>query len=177
MLSEFSGTRTSEAEALHAFHGCARARAHLMFMYGYPVLAGCSCMPRVKGKAVRWTRTTTSFSELRCSPRLLCKSRSRRSLDPPHHQDYRRYAGELHTSPHAALALAPTSRASQQPCRATPKPALTLTTPARPSSPRARCSSRRGRSFRRAPSPRSTASSWTAWYSMSNLQRCAVHRG
>lgn len=77
------------------------------------------------------------------------------ALDPPFPFDFGRYASELHTSLHAALA--PTSRASQQPCRATPKPALTK--PARPSSHRVPCSSRRDPSCRRAHSLHWTASS------------------
>lgn len=80
------------------------------------------------------------------------------ALDPPF--DFGRYVGELHTSLHAALA--PTPRASQQPCRAIPRPALTM--PARPSSHHAPCLSRRARFCRRAHSRRWTASSWTAWY-------------
>lgn len=100
--------------------------------------------------------------------RRVVPPRSRRALDPPF--DCRRYACELHTSLHAALA--PTSRASQQPCRATPKPALMK--PARPSSHHAPCSSRRGRSCRRAHSPRSIASSWTAWYGSSENTRAGA---
>ena len=145
-----------------------------------PVLAGCSCMPRVKGKPVRRTVDDDVVFGAPLFPTITISQGQ--GAHSTHRLDYRRYAGQLHTSLHAALALAPTPRASQQPCRATPKPALT--TPARPLSRRAPCSSRCGRSFRRAPSPRSTASSWTAWYFPEisaalccAVLRCAVHRG
>ena len=108
--------------------------------------------PRCRVRARR--ATTSLFADSGASPR---SPRSRRTLDPP--RNYRRYACKLHTSLHAALAR--TLRASQQPCRATQKLALTM--PARPSSHLARCWSRRARSCRHAHSPRSTASSWTAW--------------